>query len=109
LRAETDDSGLVVGALDIGIASSGSIYVRDLLVTGEAPVVEVRDAQFLPRESVQLVIVVLDNTLTVYADGELLFEELEIMGRTGITGVTLESSSSATTCLAANVWGYGWE
>ncbi|MEO0564418.1 MAG: SH3 domain-containing protein, partial [Chloroflexota bacterium] len=102
---QSDATGSSNTFIEVGFSSEQTFYIVDLF-EGDLNFVE-EMAQGVDLRQPQHVLVIIQNGLvTVYLNGELLAEELEVIRRSGSYGVSLVGRSSAASCIGNNIWVY---
>ncbi len=107
-RIVTDNEGQAIRFLDVGIVNEGSIFYLDRYGAGsddyEGSQIDVDDFDFTSPH--HFLIIALDDTLTVYLDGERLINQAPIAERAGSYGVALRGRGPNALCEGRNMWVY---
>ena len=107
-RIVTDNEGQAIRFLDIGILNDGAIYYLDRFGAGEddffSDEFAIDDFDFASPH--HFMIIALDDTLTVYLDGERIINQAEINERAGSYGVALRGRGANSLCEGRNIWVY---
>ncbi len=102
-RVVTDNQGNATTYLDVGIDNEGSIYFANLLSDGEFPSQNLaQDVDF--SEPLHLLFLAVDDQLTVYVNGELRAEGVEIEENSGTYGIALRGAGAGARCEGRNIW-----
>ena len=102
IQAENSSSSIY---LDVGVDSAGFVYYYDLF-EGESYGEETRISGFDLSVPHHFLILALDDQLTVFVDGEIVFEHAQIDERDGFYGVSLLGKGPNAFCEATNIWAY---
>lgn len=102
INAENGSSSIY---LDVGVDSSGVIYYYDLF-DGDSTGDEARIPDFDLSVPHHFLLLALDDRLTVFVDGEMIFENAPIVERDGFYGVSLLGDGPGSFCEATNIWAY---
>lgn len=102
----TQADGRLGAYLDAGITREGRVFYND----------HTQDATTISGESTpysrplagphHVLLIALDQTLSVYVDGQLMFEEVPVEARPGAYGLGLTAASAATSCTGQDLWAY---
>jgi len=97
---------IVQAYLDVGVNSADQIYYLDS--TGDPATSR---AEALPRRVMDgaphhLLFLALEQTLTVYLDGERVFASVPVEARAGISGLGVISPAAGARCQAEDIWLY---
>lgn len=110
LRVRKLRNGTAVTYVDVGINSRGEVYISDTFYRGQAPIYS--DFQNLRRDSgqaVHILAVAVGEELTVFVDGERVFDRAPVWERIGAFGFTMESGGPGARCELRNAWGYRFD
>src|SRR5690606_34063563 len=106
-RVGTNNQGTATTFLNIGIANTGEVVVIDRPTAGQdATTVQVAPLKLDMTEAHHLLIIAVDEELTLFVDGQQVFAKLEIAARSGSFGISLNSKSSKSRCEGRNIWVY---
>lgn len=93
--------------IDIGITNAGGVYIADRYgADADDLMLATFDADLDTDAPVTLVAVLLDDALTVFADGELVAEGVAVEAPPGGFALAINSYASDTTCDGTNLWAY---
>lgn len=107
LRIETNNQGQATTYIDVAIVDGGDVLALDYSKPGEdATTFEYATLGLDLDDPHHLLIVALEDTLTVYVDGERVFDQLEIVERAGTFGIALVSTAQESRCEGRNLWVY---
>ena len=101
------EGNTAVQYLDVGVDSDGEVYYFDRFGSGfnvHSGYQSLPDFDF--SESHHFLVLALDDRLTVFVDGEMVFENRQIDERSGSYGITLIGYGPAAFCEATNIWAY---
>jgi hypothetical protein len=92
--------------IDVGFDNLGSVFVYDLFDASSRTGYTLEfEPLFLDYdEPHHLLFFMLDDTATVFVDGELALEEIQVEERRGSYGLALVGSGAASRCDADNIW-----
>jgi hypothetical protein len=96
------EGNLAIEYVNVGYANDGSIFYFDYNEEGD----EFVDGVIGPAidEPHVFTIIVMSNSLTVFVDGELVFDNVEIEERDGTWGVGLTGKAPGAKCEARDIW-----
>jgi hypothetical protein len=104
-RIVTDpNSGTITTFLEVGIDNEGDVYWVDRensdVYSGLIPLgLDLNDPH-------HFLFLALDDTLTIYVDGELIFDKVAIQSRSGSFGIALVGKGADSRCEGDNIWAY---
>lgn len=91
--------------VDVGITNAGEVYIVDRYGTEQSDLsVEVFDSEV--TDSIYLLAIMLDESLTVYLDGEIIITDYETVAPAGGFAFALETVNPRATCTGTNLWAY---
>ncbi len=106
-RISANKQGQATTYIDVAIVDGGDVVVLDYSKEGEdATTFEYATLGLDLAEPHHLLIVALDDALTVYVDGQRVFDQLEVVERAGTFGIALVSQDSKSRCEGRNIWVY---
>lgn len=90
--------------LEIGIDNQGNIFWID---ASQTPMSSGSEASALDLSQVQhLLFIVQSENLSIYLNGQLLRDSIEVSARSGSFGIALMGKGRESRCEATNMWGY---
>ena len=89
-----------------GLDSAGTVFLLENLGEDGDPLIEVTDVQLDLDEAVQITALVFENQASIYANGEVVIENLEITGGSGSFSFYILSQDPSTRCQAEDIFGY---
>lgn len=92
--------------IDIGLVNTGTVAMLDYFDPDEDSHIEISDNLFDLDQSHQFTVVVIGEEMTVYVDGDIVFERVQVVEREGGFGVALVGAGRRASCEADNVWVY---
>ena len=96
--------------VDIGVTNMDEVYVADRFGTADDDVtVEKFETDLAYKAPIEIIAVVLDNTLTVYVQSERIVDAIEIQAPTGAFAFALVSTHLQTNCVGFDFWAYTLE
>jgi hypothetical protein len=90
--------------IDIGLVNTGTIALLDFFDEDEDATVETSTDVVDIEETHEFLIIVIGEEATVYVDGDLVFERIEVVEREGSFGMVMAGTNRRTSCEAENVW-----
>jgi hypothetical protein len=105
-RISGDANGDAETFLDVGFATGGDLFVQDRFSRTEEAFVEQIPLQLDLDEPHHLLLILVDDTLDVYVDGELVLDSFLAADRAGTYGIALRSVERGARCEGNNVWVY---
>jgi hypothetical protein len=106
-RVENPGGRSVSTYLQVGIDNDEDVFYYDTEGADSSAIYDFQKLGFDLGEPHHILFILADNTLTVYFDGQLLFDHEEVNEeRTGSFGVALMGSDRASRCEGLNVWVY---
>lgn len=93
--------------LVVGLDSDGSIFLVENTGDDNDQIVDINEAGFDLDDPVQITVLVLDDALTVYANGEVMFEDYELQGGgSGSFAFYFLSADQTSRCQATEMFAY---
>jgi hypothetical protein len=105
-RISGDANGDAETFLDVGFATGGDLFVQDRFSRTEEAFVEQIPLQLNLDEPHHLLLILVDDTLDVYVDGERVLDGFLAADRSGTYGIALRSVERGARCEGNNVWVY---
>lgn len=105
-RIGGDANGDAETFLDVGFATGGDLFVQDRFSRTEEAFVERIPLQLDLDEPHHLLLILVDDTLDVYVDGQLVLDGFLAADRAGTYGIALRSVERGARCEGNNVWVY---
>ena len=105
-RVGEDANGDAETFIDIGFATGGDLFVQDRFSATEDSFVETIPLSLDLSEPHHLLLILIDDLLDVYVDGELKLDDFLVADRTGTFGIVLRSVERGARCEGRNVWVY---
>ena len=103
-RIATDNEGNATRFLDIGIDNEGGAFYLDRDEETSSDFTSL--SNFGDADSHRFLIIALDDQLSVFIDGQSVFEAASISKRAGTYGVALRGRGPEALCEATNIWAY---
>lgn len=91
---------------EIGVNSDGVLYVYDAFGTDEGEAAFYDLASVDHEEVHHYLAIIVEDSLTLYFDGELVATDVEVVARDGSFGVLLRGDGSNSRCEIRNSWAY---
>lgn len=107
-RVISDSNNVSNIFLEFGINTDEELYVFDAFGPGEGESAFTNVGSGDPEDIHHYLAIVADDTVTLYIDGELVIEGLEVDKRSGSFGVLLRGDRRNATCEARNTWAYSF-
>lgn len=103
-RIDSGNGGTVSTFLEVGIDNDGDVFWIDRedddIESGLAPLgLDLDDTH-------HLLFLALDDALTVYVNGEIVFDNIRIQSRSGSFGIALVGRGPDSLCEGSNIWAY---
>lgn len=106
-RINTDPGGTATTYIDAGFLNDGSLRLTDRYENSSSTqTIEIFDTDFDLSVPHHLLILILDNRMTVYVDGQLVVTNFEVVDRAGTYGIALIGRGPGVRCEGRNVWVY---
>jgi hypothetical protein len=90
--------------LAFGLLSDGRVVVEDRGVNWRNVDSYTRDIQYISGEQRRLTLIALDDLMSLYIDGTLIFEEAKIDDRVGSFSFAMNGAHAETTCEVLDAW-----
>ncbi len=104
---EITETATITTFVDVGITSEGEIYILDRAGPGDDDVtLTTYETDVDTTAPVTLTVVMLDDRLTVFADGVFVVGDVEIEAEPGDYAFALNAADPATRCTGDNFWLY---
>ncbi len=104
-RIEDNASSTVTTYLQVGFDSDGGVYYYDAR-EGEDGDFNYVEANLDLDESHHLLFIAADDTVTVFVDGQLVFDAQPVQERSGYYGLALRGRGADARCEGTNIWVY---
>lgn len=104
-RIVTNNEGNATHYLDVGLDNEGGVFYLDQDSEDDT-------ADFATLDDFELtaphhvLIIALDDRMTVYIDGELVFGNVPVVERSGSYGIALRGRGPQALCEGTNIWAY---
>jgi hypothetical protein len=102
-RIVSDRASIITEYLEVGFSSAGRFFYGDHAAAGIQSGISARQVS---GSTHQVTLVALGGELTVYLDGERIFDRVPVTARAGIYGVGVISGESWMRCEGRDVWAY---
>jgi hypothetical protein len=111
LRIQRDPQrNLARSFTDVGLTSRGDVFLHDTVDGEEFPSVNEREPLNLAMgEAHHFLVIAYGDKVTVYVNGERVFDRVEVPVRGGVMGLSMQSNTSGTRCEGRKLWGYTFE
>ncbi|MEM6280752.1 MAG: hypothetical protein AAF787_01050 [Chloroflexota bacterium] len=111
---ETDTERIEVAQIntfvDIGVTSMDEVYIADRYGPADDEItVERFDVDLADEAPIEIVAVMLDNTLTVYVNADRIVDRMEIEVESGTFAFALTARDDRTNCAGFDFWAYELE
>lgn len=106
-RIERDEIGVAQRYLDVGINSLDEVFVGETADSGEYSLAT-QDG-LLTAAGGNVLFVAYGDRLSVYVNGRVIFQNIEVTRRDGSLGVSSNATTSYTVCHVTNIWAYTFE
>ncbi|MDX1992879.1 MAG: hypothetical protein SF029_10835 [bacterium] len=106
-RVVQNNSGNATRFLDVGISSSGILYYFNVIGDGDDDILTqdlVEDIDL--DDPLHILFIAQGDRLTVFLNGELVAEDIEIQEIAGTYGVALRGRGAGARCEGSNIWAY---
>ena len=91
--------------LEVGFDNEGSVFYFDNPQQGE-PIFDLRALNLDFDQPNHVLFIASDDRLTVFINGELIFDDVEIDERAGSFGIALLGRGANSRCEGTNIWAY---
>ena len=108
-RIITNTTGQAIEYLGIGLINDGSVLLVDRFSDYSDPAVELADLGLDYSVSHHILFMAIDNEVTVFIDGELVFDHVSIRTDWGVYGISLIGATSGSRCEGRNIWVYEYD
>lgn len=99
-----------VEELNVGLDSDGDIILYDRVDESEDfGMIDYTSLDGSLEDNHHILMIVMGDRMTVYVDGQRMFENLQVEERAGTYGVGLVSGSGESRCQANNIWVYSFD
>ena len=106
-RIETNQRGSAVRYLEVSLDNDHDVTFRDIFGPGDTQAnLDYVDSNIDLTVSHHLLIMALDDRLTVFLDGEMVTNDFEIAVHAGTYGLGLHGRGNDTRCEGRNIWVY---
>ncbi|GAB4510074.1 MAG: hypothetical protein OHK0046_06210 [Anaerolineae bacterium] len=106
-RIVTNNQGTAQQFLQVGLTNDNAVLLLDRFGTGEDELVgEFLTADYALGEPTHFLMLAIDDTLTIYLNGELLMDSYPISTRSGSYGIALTGLGAGARCEGRNIWVY---
>lgn len=106
-RIVTDRAGDATTYLDVGLTTDGGLLVVDRSIEEADPTtLEFAELGLDISEPHHLLFMVIGEELTVYVDGQLVFDKLAVVERRGTYGISLIGRGPNALCEGRDIWAY---
>jgi hypothetical protein len=92
--------------VDVGLVTGGSVVVQDRFSATAEAASEIADLRLNLDEPHNLLLVLQNDLLDIYVDGELVFDDFLVADRSGSYGIALRSAARGARCEGENLWVY---
>jgi len=106
-RIERDSIGVAQRYLDIGVNSLDEVFIGETADNGEYSLAT-QDGM-LTAAGGNILFVAYGDRLSVYVNGRVAFQNIEITRRDGSLGVSSNATTSYTVCHVTNLWAYTFD
>jgi hypothetical protein len=100
------DTGDLVLFTDVGMTNYGSVFLLDRFDEDEDAYVEETDDFLDVDDAHHFLIITVQDEITVYVDGELIFERSPVVPREGTFGVAMSAARNSASCTGTDIWVY---
>jgi hypothetical protein len=106
-RINTNSAGTAITYVDVGITNTGDLLIADVSDEDEnATTLELVPLVLNLGQAHHLLILVIDETLTVFVDGEQAVANVPVVERSGTYGISLLGAGPDASCEGRNIWVY---
>jgi len=107
VRIIRDEVGVAQQYLDVGLNSRNEVFVGESADNGHYG--QATQDGFLTDLHGNFLFIVYGNRLSVYVDGQAVFQNVEVTPREGGFGVSAIESTSYSVCHITDIWAYTFE
>jgi hypothetical protein len=105
-RIGEDANGDAETFIDVGFVTGGDVFVQDRFSPTDDATFESVSLGLNLDQSHHLLFVLIDDTLDLYVDGELVLDDFLVGNRSGTYGIALRGAARGARCEGRNVWVY---
>ena len=106
-RISRDEIGVAQAYLDVGLNSRNEVFVGESADNGHYS--QATQDGFLTDLKGNFLFIAYENRLSVYVDGQAVFQNIEVTPRRGSLGISAIESTSYSVCHISDIWAYTFE
>jgi hypothetical protein len=105
-RVETESDGSTNVFTEFGVNTEDELYVYDSFGTGEDDTAYFNLQEIDHEDVYHYLVFMIDDKVTMYLNGELVANDVEVVSRAGSFGVLLRGDGPDSRCEVRNTWAY---
>jgi hypothetical protein len=106
-RIIRDEVGVAQQYLDVGFNARHEVFIGESVDNGDYS--QATQDGFLTESKGNVLFIAYRNRLSVYVDGQAVFQNIEVTQREGSFGVSAIESTSYSVCHVTDIWAYTFE
>jgi len=106
-RITRDEAGVAQQYLDVGLNSRNEVFIGESADNGDYS--QATQDGVLTDLTGNFLFIAYGNRLSVYVDGQAVFQNIEITQREGSIGISAIESTSYSLCRVSDIWAYTFE
>lgn len=107
VRILRDEVGVAQRYLDVGINSSNEVLIGETAENGDYS--QAVQGDILTQPDGNLLFVAHNNRLSVFINGQVVFQNVEVTERDGNIGISSIATTSFSICHISNIWAYTFD
>lgn len=109
-RIGTNNQGAATTYVDLAVTGDGDIYALDYSKAGSDPTtIEYAPLALDLTEPHHVLYLLIDDEMTVFIDGVLIFDKVKVAKRSGTYGIALLGKGQRSRCEGRNIWVYQFD
>ncbi|NWF67864.1 MAG: SH3 domain-containing protein [Chloroflexi bacterium] len=92
--------------MDVGLINTGFVLLLERFDPEEDAIIEISEQDYDLDDPHHFIVIVFNGEATVYVDGRLVFERVEVEERAGTFGFAMISAGRRAECEANNIWAF---
>ncbi len=106
-RIVRDEAGVAQRYLDVGLNSQNQVFIGESADNGDYS--QATQDNVLTDLGGHFLFIAYGNRLSVYVDGQAVFQNIEVTQREGSLGISAIESTSFSLCRVSDIWAYVFE
>jgi hypothetical protein len=105
-RVIADANGNADAFVQIGLSNAGEVFYIDRPLDETQTILRVQPLAINLNQAHYLLAILIEDKITVYVDGERIFEQLPLLPRKGSYGIALTGGVSGSRCEGRDIWAF---